>query len=142
VLERCAIGANFKACRCLGAGCHGVAPERALLSLEIDQTSIMAASHLPHQIFLLRTAAFFWFAATVLMGSDSEGVRLWALLMALYPLLIWILYVVSDQRAEYFQSFFVIDSAVLAVPVCRAASGFGGGVPSALFFRRIQDVGF
>ena len=43
------------------------------------------------------------------MGSDSEGVRLWALLMALYPLLIWILYVVSDRRAEYFQSFFVID---------------------------------
>ena len=58
------------------------------------------------------------------MGSDSEGVRLWALLMALYPLLIWILYVVSDRRAEYFQSLFVIDAAVVAVAICGFAVPF------------------
>ena len=53
-----------------------------------------------------------------------EGVRLWALLMALYPLLIWILYVVSDRRAEYFQSLFVIDAAVVAVAICGFAVPF------------------
>ena len=58
------------------------------------------------------------------MGSDSEGVRLWALLMALYPLLIWILYVFSDRGAEYFQSFFVIDAAVVAVAICGLAVPF------------------
>jgi len=74
----------------------------------------MAAPHLPHQVFLLRGAAFFWFALTIFLGDNRDWMRVIALSLTLYPLLMWALYAVSQRQIGFFQSFFVIDAAIVS----------------------------
>ena len=58
------------------------------------------------------------------MGTDNEGGRLWGLSMALYPLLVWILYTASDRRTEYFQHFFVSDTVIVVIAIGLSAGPF------------------